>query len=113
MSRRELERSSVVIGGGFVIDAVTHAYNLHPTNFRAGKYAESLAALIFGLHSGLSGDTHKVPDAAGFLKNWSVDELAHILFVESDIDLAVHHVLPLQTLYHDGLCSYEKTLDIK
>lgn len=101
-----------MIDGNFVIDAVTHAYNLHPTNYRAGKYAESLAGLIWGLHSGLSGDTHRVPTAEGFLKNWSVKELAHLLFVESGVDLAVHHVLPLQTLYHDGLCSYEKTLEI-
>lgn len=106
-------REFLVIGGGFVIDAVTHAYNLHPSNWRAGKYAESLAQLIFGLHSGLSNDSHRVPSADQFMKDWSVDELAHILFVESDIDLAVHHVLPLQTLYTDGLCSYEKTVDIK
>jgi hypothetical protein len=102
-----------VIGGGFVIDAVTHAYNLHPSNYRAGRYAESLAQLIFGLHTGLSGDGYRVEDPQRFLKNWSVQELAHILFVESGVDLAVHHVLPLQTLYSDGLCSYEKALEIK
>ncbi|RKG68521.1 amidohydrolase [Corallococcus sp. CA054B] len=102
-----------MIDNGFVIDAVTHAYNLHPTNFRAGRYAESLAQLIWGLHSSLSGETHRVPTEAGFLKDWSVRELAHILFVESGVDLAVHHVLPLRTLYHDGLCSYEKSLEIK
>lgn len=102
-----------MIGGTFVIDAVTHAYNLDPSNYRAGRYAESLAQLIWGLHSGLSADPHRVVKAEGFLKNWSVQELAHILFVESCIDVAVHHVLPLQTLYTDGLCSYEKTLEIK
>ncbi|NMO20216.1 amidohydrolase family protein [Pyxidicoccus fallax] len=102
-----------MIGGTFVIDAVTHAYNLHPSNYRAGKYAHSLAQLIWGLHSGLSADPHRVTKEEGFLKNWSVQELAHILFVESCIDVAVHHVLPLQTLYTDGLCSYEKTVEIK
>lgn len=102
-----------MIGDAFVIDAVTHAYNLDPSNYRASRYAASLAQLIWGLHSGLSGDSHRVPEEKRFLKNWSVQELAHILFVESGIDLAVHHVLPLQTLYTDGLCSYEKTLEIK
>ena len=102
-----------MIGDAFVIDAVTHAYNLHPSNYRAGKYAQSLAQLIFGLHSGFSGDGYRIEQPERFLKDWSVKELARILFVESDIDLAVHHVLPLQTLYHDGLCSFEKTLEIR
>ncbi|MDY7229246.1 amidohydrolase family protein [Hyalangium rubrum] len=102
-----------MIDGGFVIDAVTHAYNLDRSNYRAGKYAESLAQLIYGLHVGLSGDGYRVEEPQRFLKNWSVQELAHILFVESGIDLAVHHVLPLQTLYDDGLCSYEKSLEIR
>lgn len=102
-----------MIDGTFVIDAVTHAYNLHPSNYRAGRYAESLAQLIFGLHTVLSSETHHVSEPTQFMKDWSVEELAHILFVESDIDLAVHHVLPLQTLYHDGLCSYEKTREIQ
>ncbi len=102
-----------MIGDAFVIDAVTHAYNLHPSNYRAGKYAESLAQLIFGLHSGFSGEGYRIEQPERFLKDWSVKELARILFVESDIDLAVHHVLPLQTLYHDGLCSFEKTLEIR
>lgn len=102
-----------MIGDAFVLDAVTHAYNLDPSNYRAGRYAASLSQLIWGLHSGLSGDTHRVAEEKRFLKNWSVQELAHLLFVESGVDLAVHHVLPLQTLYTDGLCSYEKTLEIK
>ena len=102
-----------MIGGTFVIDAVTHAYNLHPSNYRAVRYAESLANLIYGLHSNLSDEAYRVPTPEGFMKNWSVRELAHLLFVESDVDLAVHHVLPLQTLFHDGLCSFEKTKQIR
>ena len=102
-----------MIDGTFIIDAVTHAYNLHPSNFRAGRYAESLAQLIFGLHQGLSDENYRITEPQRFLKDWSVQELAHLLFVEGDVDLAVHHVLPLQTLYSDGLCSYEKALEIK
>lgn len=102
-----------MIGDAFVIDAVTHAYNLHPSNYRAGKYAASLAQLIFGLHLEFSGTGYRIDEPERFLKNWSVKELARILFVESDIDIAVHHVLPLETLYHDGLCSFEKTREIK
>jgi hypothetical protein len=102
-----------MIDGTFVIDAVTHAYNLHPSNYRAGRYAESLAQLIYGLHSGLSDEEYRVSEPQRFLKDWSIQELAHMLFVEGDVDLAVHHVLPLQTLYHDGLCSYEKTREIR
>jgi hypothetical protein len=102
-----------MIDGTFIIDAVTHAYNLHPSNYRAGRYAESLAQLIFGLHQGLSDENFRITDPQRFLKDWSVQELAHLLFVEGDVDLAVHHVLPLQTLYHDGLCSYEKAREIR
>jgi predicted TIM-barrel fold metal-dependent hydrolase len=102
-----------VLDDVFVIDAVTHAYNLDPSNYRAGRYAASLSELIWGLHSGLSDEEYRVKRREDFLKDWSVQELAHILFVEGPVDLAVHHVLPLQTLYTDGLCSYEKTVEIK
>ena len=51
-----------------------------------------------------------VPTQEAFLRDWSMEETANMLFLESDTDLAVHHCLPLYA-YKDGGCSFEKTLE--
>lgn len=53
-----------------------------------------------------------VPTQEAFLRDWSMEETANMLFLESDTDLAVHHCLPLYA-YKDGGCSFEKTLEAK
>lgn len=101
-----------LIDGTFVIDGVSHAYNLLPANHRAGHYARSLTRLMHGMHRMLTPEGWRVAET-DWERNWTPEELAHMLFVESDVDIATHHVLALDTLYYDGLCSYEKTLECK
>ncbi len=98
-----------MIDDHFVINAVSHAYNLEPANIR-GPGGEALREMLWGLHTTWSppGVTMTYEE---FTSDWSVDALAHALFVESDVDIAVTHTLRLDSYFHDGLAAREKTVE--
>jgi predicted TIM-barrel fold metal-dependent hydrolase len=100
----------VMIDGIPVIDAVIHAYNLDPSNY-AGKYADIISELVYGSVVA-NASPGVIPTKDAYLRDWSIEETASMVFVESDADLAVHHVLPIYA-FRDGLCSLEKTLQAK
>jgi uncharacterized protein len=99
-----------MIDGIPVIDAVIHAYNLDPSNY-AGAYADIISELVYGsvVANAAKG---MVPAKQEYLRDWSIEETASMVFVESDADLAVHHVLPIYA-FRDGLCSLGKTLEAR
>lgn len=89
-----------------VIDAVVHAYNLHPSNF-ANKWGRPSAELVTGVSYAGSKPGYRLPPGE-YMRDWGIDEVASMVFAESDTDLAVHHVLPVAA-FKDGICSVEKT----
>lgn len=89
-----------------VIDAVVHAYNIDPSNF-ANKWGRPSAELVTGASYFGSKPGYRLP-AQEYMRDWSIDEVASMVFAESDTDLAVHHVLPVAA-FKDGMCSVEKT----
>ena len=93
-----------------VIDAVLHAYNLTDDNYR-DETAKSLASATYGLLH-LTGDAGLISEQE-YNHDWSVDEVAQLAFVESDIDLAVYHGVPLDDYFRDGLSSNEKGVEMK
>jgi uncharacterized protein len=99
-----------VIDGYPVIDAVVHAYNFAPSNY-ASRSGVQVAAAVYGSVLAYARQG-MVPEEHGFLRDWSMEETANMLFLESDVDIAVHHCLPLFA-FKDGGCSFEKTLEAK
>jgi uncharacterized protein len=99
-----------MIDGIPVIDAVIHAYNLAPSNY-AGAYADVISELVYGSVAA-NAPADMVPAKQDYLQDWSIEETASMVFVESDVDIAVHHVLPIYA-FRDGLCSLEKTLEAR
>ena len=93
----------------FVINPVSHAYNLAPSNMKS-KPGEDVRDLLWALHTGWQppgvGMTHEE-----FHSDWSVDAMARTLFVESDVDIAATHTLRLDSYFHDGLCARAKTVE--
>ncbi|WP_340538520.1 amidohydrolase family protein [Nocardioides sp. GXZ039] len=91
----------------FVIDAVTHAYNLSEANAR-NKYGLQLGELIAGIHA-----TWNPPELTMepevFRGDTSIETVMRTMFEESQTDVAVHHVLRLDSWFHDGLCARDKT----
>lgn len=93
-----------------VVNAVAHAYNLDPRNAR-GPVGEAVRLGFHGIHATFNPPQERVP-AERFLADQSAELLAHTHFLESDVDLLVYHVLRLDSLFHDGLCSLDKAVEL-
>jgi uncharacterized protein len=93
----------------FVLNAVTHAYNLEPANIR-NRPGQLLSDMLWGLHSTWSPPNSRMT-LEEFTSNWTVDALAQTLFVESDVDIASTHTLRLDSYFGDGLAAREKTVE--
>jgi predicted TIM-barrel fold metal-dependent hydrolase len=93
----------------FVIDATTHTYNLSDTNLLGGpgRHAIVFREVLWGLHARCTPPDARIHRAA-FCTDWDPETLAHTLFTESDVDLAVHHRLRLDSLFADGLVRQDK-----
>jgi predicted TIM-barrel fold metal-dependent hydrolase len=95
---------------GFVIDAVVHAYNFNDDNFRS-DLARSFAGLSYGMVM-TTGDQDRVSQDVYSSHDWSIDEIAEMTFVESDVDMAIYHGVPLDDYFFDGLSSNQKGIDM-
>jgi predicted TIM-barrel fold metal-dependent hydrolase len=94
----------------FVIDAVLHAYNFDESNFR-NDLARSFPGLSYGMVL-TTGDQDLISEDLYRSHDWTIDELAELAFVESDVDLAVYHGVPLDDYFHDGLSSNDKGIEM-
>jgi Amidohydrolase len=103
-----------MVNGMLVVDAVVHAANPTRDNVAPAieEMAEPLLEAVYGLHSMLSPESHRLPPEE-FLRDWSAEELASVLFLESDVDLCDHHSLPLDDFFVDGLVRLEKGIELK
>lgn len=97
--------------GVFVADAVIHAYNWLPENYRV-PLAKDFAEASYRLHSRMSDDRHRLTQAE-YLSNWQPEPLASLMFAESDTDFVVYHGVPLDDYYHDGLIALEKGVEFR
>lgn len=89
-----------------VIDAVVHAYNLDPSNY-ANQWGSPSTELVTGACYFGSKPGYRLPREQ-YIRDWSMEETANMVFAESDTDLATHHVLPVAA-FKDGMASLEKT----
>jgi uncharacterized protein len=104
-----------MINGMPVIDATTHSYNLAQDNLaRDGsapsRYGFVFREVLFGMHNRFMQPAERVPREL-FCTDWSPQTLAETLFVESDVDIAVHHRLRLDSLFTDGLVASRKNIE--
>ena len=91
-----------------VIDAVVHPFNFSEANSRS-RDGQFLSRMIETGHRNNSPEAYRIPEGV-FLRDWGIEEIANAAFVESDTDLAVYHVLPLNA-FADGGCSIDKALE--
>lgn len=87
-----------------VVNSVVHAYNFAPSN-NAFDFSEVFTEANYGFHETISPKDDFCLSHDEFVRDWSVDELAHLLFVEGGVDFAFYHALPLRDFYKDGLVS--------
>lgn len=93
----------------FVIDAVVHAYNQLPENFADQVGATAMTEMAYLLAKGSPDPQYELPRDV-YLSDWSVDDLATLLFNESNTDVAVFHHLALAS-FKDGYVSLEKAAE--
>lgn len=89
----------------FVIDGVSHAFDMSEANFAD----PALAAPVNALQSGLFA-AQPPPyglEAEATCKDWPVEDTANLLFRESPTDVAIFHPVPI-FFYKDGLSGFHK-----
>ncbi|MDZ7688989.1 MAG: amidohydrolase family protein [Halobacteriales archaeon] len=94
----------------FVADAVTHAYNLHPSNYAIERYADPVINLMLGAERAMPDEYERTEET--FLTDWAPKVTTDMLFRESQVDFAVFHPQSI-TIFEDGLTSLEKAEEFK
>ncbi len=93
-----------MIDGAFVIDAVTHGYNVSPENFASGGASKKFAAMAYPLiHEALSPRDPKWRlTREQFERKADPEMLAWCLFGESQTDFGVYHAPAMFGIFKDG-----------
>lgn len=99
----------VDLNDAFVIDSIVHAYNTDPSNHRNDRHASVISDMIYAPSTSFP-EEYQI-DKDDWMRDWSVEELANMLFLESNTDMATFQVLPL-TAYKDGLTSVAKAEEV-
>ena len=98
-----------MINGMFVLDAVTHAYNHLPENWEDPALGHAMVELAYHLAAD-PPDPKYAMSREHYLIDWSVDDLANLVFRESDTDVAVYHPLAIAS-FKDGYSSLPKAAE--
>ncbi|MWV39181.1 amidohydrolase family protein [Natrialba sp. INN-245] len=95
----------VSLNDTLVVDAVSHSYNLSPSNYRVAEQAEPVARNGYGLESSMPDKYVRTEET--FLDDWQLADTESTLFQESATDFSVFHPQTIM-VFEDGLTSYEK-----
>ena len=98
-----------MIDGEFVIDGVVHAYNQTRQNFADEVGGTSMTEMAYLLAKGSTDPMYELSREV-YLSDWSVDDLATLMFRESQTDVAIFHHLALAS-FKDGYVSLEKAAE--
>jgi uncharacterized protein len=98
-----------VLDDMFVIDSISHAYNVDPSNYRVVDAAASISLMVYGM-AGTGPAPYGMPPEA-WLRDWTTAEVADMLFRQSVTDFSVFHPTPIYA-YHDGMTSVEKAAEV-
>jgi len=85
---------------------VSHCFNHTPENHKH-PHAQIWDDETYELGAKILPDGY-VPSEEVFYRDHQPEELARLLFLESQIDYSVYHSLPLDDYFHDGYVSREK-----
>jgi predicted TIM-barrel fold metal-dependent hydrolase len=110
MSRIIVARVFGMLDAMPVVDAIVHPFNFDPANCR-NRHGHFFTEMIARSSVYNNPDSYRIPERA-YRRDWGIDEIAYAAFLESDTDLAVYHVLPLNA-FMDGACSLEKAVEAR
>lgn len=93
-----------------VIDAIVHPYNLSKANEKT-PHAGYITKMLSGANHKALGPGYSLPREV-WERDWPIEDVAMMSFVESHADLAAYHVLPIGAFY-DGICGIDKAVEAK
>ena len=99
-----------MIDGMPVIDAIVHPYNLSPENEKT-PHAPYITRMLSGANAEALGPGYRIPMEL-YERDWPMEDVVNMAFLESHADLAVYHVLPIGA-FRDGICGIDKALECK
>lgn len=102
-----------MIDGKLVIDAVVHPFNLSVENQRVNNGQAHGKVVVDNLWGGLhqwNPPSLRMPRDI-YEVDQSIDVVSQTMFLETDVDIAVNHALPLHRFLRDGGVSVEKNLE--
>ena len=93
----------------FIIDAVAHPYNHSPDNYIDVMSCATICELAYHFSLGAPDQRYHIPHDV-YVSDWSVEDVANVLFRETATDMAIVHTLPFYG-FKDGYCSIEKSAE--
>lgn len=100
-----------MIDGAFVFDAVSHIYNMGAPNVK-NAHGHLFNRHLYGFHQALTPSGEKILCESEFLREWAIDDIAQIVFGESQTDMLIAQPLPLTDFFEDGLSSWRKCAEM-
>src|SRR5260370_5384185 len=102
----------------FIIDGVAHGYDCGADNRADGMTIAQMER--FGRFVHQMGHMATESRKAGycltyeeFVARWNPEDLAHALFVEGGVDMAVYHAVEISHYYKDGVSRLDTGLEMK
>lgn len=87
------------INRAFVIDSVVHGFDSTMTNV-SSRYGKSLLLANFGFQWSMVPDPYRL-EPLRYFQAISADVLESLLFLESDVDVAIYHTVPAWGFLND------------
>ncbi|WP_394729370.1 amidohydrolase family protein [Altererythrobacter sp. GH1-8] len=95
----------------FTIDGVCHPYNFHPDNL-VGRFGPAFADVLFGYHPNVNPPGVAM-NREEWSRDWQPEEFMDVMFLESELDMACMHSLPIYDAFRDGGSAAEKGAYLK
>jgi hypothetical protein len=95
----------------FILDAVTHAFNNAPDNYADEVSGRAIAELSYAMAADGTPPEYALPPDV-YLSDWQPEDVANMLFHESNTDVAIIHPLQI-TAFKDGWASVEKAAEAR
>jgi predicted TIM-barrel fold metal-dependent hydrolase len=94
-----------------VFDGVAHVFNFEAKN-ALGPAGQMFNQHLYAFHQALTPDDLPKLGPDEFLRQWTVDEIDHMVYEESATDMLCAMPLPLTDLFKDGLSPWEECAEL-
>lgn len=97
--------------GNLVVDAVSHVYNFDESNLIEERGRNFVQSTFHHTHLYQPEKFYMTEEQ--FFKEHDPEEVARVLFLESDVDFTIHHSLPIVDFFRDGMAGSEKGVKLR